>query len=171
MSHTVRATALAACLTAAACGGSSATGPRPAPSSPLLSALTITAEPAASVVSRDGGIDVTVRVVNRADTVVTVVGSGSCGVRLEVRDAGGRLAGQSRSEVCTDDCRAYVFAPGQAVTRVTRFFARYWDVDAQRERSLPAGRYDLAGRVDGTIGTCGGARAEAAGAVTAVRVR
>lgn len=158
-----------ALLALAACSNDP-TGPDPAPDSPLLAALEVSAEPSATRVGRGEWLPVTVRVVNRSDRAITVVGSGSCGVRLEVRDTESKLAGQSAKEVCTRDCRSYVFAPGQAVVRETRFNARFFDIDAQRERSLPAGEYQLAGRVDGTLDTCGGTPAQTTGTAARVRV-
>jgi hypothetical protein len=173
MPHALHHTA-AALLGMAAVATCSRPATAPAAGAPSVSAalrtLEVTAVPSAPVLSRGDTITVRVRVVNRSTAPIVVVGSGSCGVGLEVRDAAGALVEPSRSRACTLDCRPFRFAPGEAVERTERFTARNWSNAEQRFVTLTPGTYQLVGRVDGSLGECSGGAVQAASAPAEVRL-
>lgn len=141
-----------------------------AAASPALRALEVTVEPAAPTVVTGDTLAVRVQVVNRSDTPITVGGSGSCTVLLEVHDASGALVEPSRGRVCTLDCRSYTFAPGRPYVLDARFTARNWSNDEQRFVTLPRGTYQLVGLVTGALGRCDGADVHARSAPALVRL-
>jgi hypothetical protein len=169
-------TILAALTTAAAVAcAAPATAPAVRPvateTSPALQALEITVEPAARALDVGEAMPVRVRVVNRSPTPLTVVGSGSCTVLLDVYDAAGAPVEPTRSRACTRDCRALTFLPGQLHALDTRLTTRTWSNADQRFQTLTPGTYRLVGHVAGSLGECGGPAVRAASAPATVQLR
>jgi hypothetical protein len=100
-------------------------------------------------------LSATFTVTNTGPVPVTVVGSGSCGLRIELRDAGGATIPALRDVVCTLDCRAYRFEPMRPVTVRAVLSTRPWSNAEQRPVVLAPGAYSVVGIVEGTRDECG----------------
>ena len=144
--------ALAAC---AACGAERVLATAPGtPSEHQEGAFALRVATSVATVAAGDTLSATFTVTNTGPVPVTVVGSGTCGLRVELRDAGGATIPALRDVACTLDCRAYRFEPMRPVTIRAVLSTRPWSNAEQRPVVLQPGAYSVVGIVEGTRGGC-----------------